>query len=240
MRKVICKNILTIIISKNESSQCYTDCVVTGCRSERSELTFGPADNLFWIFFLPFERSVWTAAVAFGASSSPPRPRNRLFLSTPAGDELDRLVAFNLGLLLTPWLLKPERSHEGWGRKDILNALWGFGANVSNEPTARVEHVKVCCLETCDSCSLDSLSQKQKHFWIILPSLVYFFYSPTRWVNKIKIQYFFSHPFFYDMCNIFVLILYINSKQSVPPICAFPFFASCCVNIYLFLFLTRV
>lgn len=42
------------------------------------------------------------------------------------------------------------------------------------------------------------------------------------------------------MCNIFVLILYINNKQSVPLICAFFFFFSCCVIIYLFLFLTPV
>lgn len=42
-------------------------------------------------------------------------------------------------------------------------------------------------------------------------------------MNKISsyiVKYFFIF-FFYYMCNIFVLILYIKNKQGVPPICAF-------------------
>lgn len=69
MRKVICKIILTIIIiSKNEFYQYYTDCVVTGCRSERSEFPFSPAYNLF----LPFSDGSggWMAAVAYGPQNA--------------------------------------------------------------------------------------------------------------------------------------------------------------------------
>lgn len=36
-----------------------------------------------------------------------------------------------------------------------------------------------------------------------------------------KISSYIVKYFFYYMCNIFVLILYIKNKQGVPPICAF-------------------
>lgn len=98
MCKVICKIILAIIISKNELYQYYTDSMVTGCRSERSELPFSPAVNLFWNFCLSkwIRKSLWMAAVAYGpqnAVESQLKLQSRLHLSTLGADKVGRLLA---------------------------------------------------------------------------------------------------------------------------------------------------
>lgn len=48
------------------------------------------------------------------------------------------------------------------------------------DPQNALNMLNLLPLKICDSCSLDSQNQKQKHF-LLLPCLVWvFFYSPTR------------------------------------------------------------
>lgn len=242
MRKVICKIILTIIIiSKNEFYQYYTDSVVTGCRPERSELPFSPAYNL-----LIYSGSFF----AFQMDQTETRQLLHMSLAKRCAVTAEALKQTSCQLsqmMPRPWLVvlisvygrwncKKEKSWWQTKRKSKMT-LCGW-VHVTDGPTDRVEQVKSVAFSVYNSCSLLTLKIKNRNTFqnLLLPCLVYFFYSPTRfwWVNKIGsyiVKYFFP-SFFYHVCNIFVLILYIKNKQGVPPICAFFFM----LRPYLFIF----
>lgn len=117
--------------------------------------------------------------------------------------------------------------------------------HVTNGPAEGVEHVKSVAFNICDSCSSSPFKSKRETLSnLLLPCLVSFkVANEVWWANKISsytVKYFF-HLFFYHMCNIFVMILYIKNKASLQFVRFFFFsFFPCCVIIYLFLFWTPV
>lgn len=166
--------------------------------------------------FLPFKwirQRLWMAAVAYGASQSAvlsqPRPRSRLPVNSHKWHHgligcLNSVYVSLCGCLNCKE--KKEKSRWSVAKIKSKKTLCGW-VHVTDGPTERVEHVKSVAFSVYNSCSLLALQIKNRNTFqnLLLPCLVYFFYSPTRfwWVNKIGsyiVKYFFHH--FSIMCAI--------------------------------------
>lgn len=151
-----------------------------------------------------------------------PKPQSRLFLSTLGG----RSTSFSLA----PFYF----SHRG-----CSNLQWRHFKTrllLRMDPQSE-QRQSLLPLKRATAAFLTLQIKNKKHLLnLLLPCLEYFlFTNKIWWANKIRsyiVKYFF-HLFFYYMCNIFVLILYIKNKQGVPFL--FVRFFPCRV-IYLFVF----
>lgn len=115
--------------------------------------------------------------------------------------------------------------------RHLKNVVGGW-VHVTNGPSEHIERVKSVAFNICDSCSSRLFKSKQIHFWILLlPCLVCFCFVwcccfVQQWENKISSYAVYFSSFFYYMCNIFALILYIKNNLSLQFVSFFFFFAS--------------